>query len=126
MKGYKDMNINDMDLKSKKEELKLLERKEEKAQNDLKELIEEFSLQLPDIIEATEQLSKLPFESLKEMYDIQDGSKKSYKKIVDIKSKLIEKKEKELDKLDGINADIRLSKIDILLAEISSLDKNLE
>ena len=125
MKDHKNMNINDMDLESKKEELELLERKEEKVQNDIKELAEEFSSQLPDIIQITEHMNKLPFESLKEMYDFQGGLRKPYKKIVDIKSKLIEKKEKELDKLDSINADIRLSKIDILLAEIKSLDKNL-
>ncbi len=126
MKGLEDSMLNDLDLKDKKQELENLKQKEEEVRNDIEELAEEYSLQLPDIIEASEKINKLPFETLKELYEFESGERKPYKKMVDIRAKLEEKRKKELNKLDSINADITMSKIDILLSEIESFSKKLD
>lgn len=124
MKEFKGNMFKDID--SKKKELEVLKQKEEEVKDYIEQLIKEYNTHLPNIIEASGKINKLPFETLKELFDFELGEIKPYKDMINLKMELEQKREKELSRLNNINSTIKISKIDILLSEIDKINSQLD
>jgi uncharacterized protein YlbG (UPF0298 family) len=112
-----DSNAN---VKQKMSELQKLSAQKTKLESDIKEIDKDFSDKLSSVKSLDGLINRLPIESLKDLINNESGNKGlTATDLFDEKTKVTKEKDSKFDQLDKLESDIKISKIDALLAKIN-------